>query len=110
MLCILARTMRGGEGRFRSVLLDGSGYPRGLKGDQNMLKARIVAVADVVESMLHYRPYRLPLGLNAALAEVEQGRGRLYDPAVVNRCIAAFQEDGFALEPPPLKQPEPEAF
>ena len=90
--------------------LDGSGYPRGLKGDQIMREARILAVADVVESMLHYRPYRAPLGLDAALAEIERGRGRLYDPAAVDSCISAFRKDGFALEPPPLEQPEPEAF
>jgi HD-GYP domain-containing protein (c-di-GMP phosphodiesterase class II) len=49
--------------------MDGSGYPQGLKGDQITLKARIVAVADVVEAMSSHRPYRPALGIEKALAE-----------------------------------------
>jgi PAS domain S-box-containing protein len=90
--------------------LDGSGYPKGLKGDQILREARIIAVADVVESMLHYRPYRAPLGIDAALAEIEHGRGRLYDPEVVDACCAVFRQDGFALDPPPVDEPRPEAY
>lgn len=67
--------------------LDGSGYPNRLKGEAILLEARILAVADVVESMMSHRPYRAALGLNAALAEIRDGRGRLYDPAVVDACL-----------------------
>lgn len=66
--------------------MDGSGYPDGLKGDAILLEARIVAVADVVESMASHRPYRPALGVPAALEEIRNGRGALYDPAVVDAC------------------------
>jgi PAS domain S-box-containing protein/putative nucleotidyltransferase with HDIG domain len=74
---------------------DGSGYPRGLTGEQTRLEARIIGVSDVVESMQSHRPYRPALGLAAALAEIRQNRGRLYDPAVVDACIAVFEQDKF---------------
>lgn len=77
--------------------LDGSGYPRGLKGDEILLEARIVAVADVIESMASHRPYRVAVGLSLALAEVEQGRGSAYDPEVVDACLRLFRDKGYAL-------------
>lgn len=77
--------------------LDGSGYPRGLKGDEILLEARIVAVADVIESMASHRPYRVAVGLSLALAEVEQGRGSAFDPAVVDACLRLFRDKGYAL-------------
>jgi PAS domain S-box-containing protein len=67
--------------------LDGTGYPRGLTGDQIMVQAKILAVADVVEAMMSHRPYRPALGLEAALAEIEQGKDHRYDPAVVDVCL-----------------------
>ena len=72
--------------------LDGSGYPNGLKGDAILIEARILAVADVVESMISHRPYRPARGLDAALAEIQQGKGRLYDPLVVEACIKVMSE------------------
>ena len=60
--------------------MDGSGYPRNLKGDEICLEARILAVADVVEAMASHRPYRPALGIDAALNEIEKNRGTLYDP------------------------------
>jgi HD-GYP domain-containing protein (c-di-GMP phosphodiesterase class II) len=75
--------------------LDGSGYPNRLKGEAILIEARILAVADVVDAMLAHRPYRPALGLDAALAEIEAGRGRLYDPAVADACIALFRQKGF---------------
>lgn len=75
--------------------LDGSGYPRGLAGDQIMLGARIIAVADVVEAIALYRPYRPGLGIAAALAEIELKRGHYYDPDVVDACLRLFRQDGF---------------
>ncbi len=77
--------------------LDGSGYPRGLKGDAILLEARILAVADVVEAMSLHRPYRAGLGIEAALAEVERGRGVSYDCAVVDACLRLFREKGYAI-------------
>jgi putative nucleotidyltransferase with HDIG domain len=71
---------------------DGSGYPRGLRGEEIMLEARILAVADVIESMYSHRPYRPALGLNAALDEITQNRGNFYDPAVVDACLKLHRE------------------
>jgi PAS domain S-box-containing protein/putative nucleotidyltransferase with HDIG domain len=78
--------------------LDGSGYPQGLKGDEVCLEARILAVADVVEAMASHRPYRPSLGLEAALEEISQNRGRLYDPQAVDVCLRLFREKGFTFE------------
>ncbi len=70
--------------------LDGSGYPRGLRGEEILLEAKILAVADVVEAMSSHRPYRPALGVNAALAEIRDKAGKLYDPAVVEACLRVF--------------------
>jgi PAS domain S-box-containing protein len=78
--------------------MDGSGYPRNLKGDDILIEARIMAVADVVESMASHRPYRPALGLNAALEEIEKNKGILYDDAVADTCLRLFREKGFQLE------------
>jgi response regulator RpfG family c-di-GMP phosphodiesterase len=78
--------------------LDGSGYPQGLKGEQILLGARIIAVADVVEAMASHRPYRAALGTDLALAEIERGRGTVYDPAVGNACLKLFREGRFAFQ------------
>jgi HD-GYP domain-containing protein (c-di-GMP phosphodiesterase class II) len=75
--------------------LDGSGYPRGLKGEEILLEARILGVADVVEAMASYRPYRPSLGIDAALEEIENKKGLLYDPEVVDACSRLFREKGF---------------
>jgi len=78
--------------------LDGSGYPKGLKRDEILLEARIVAVADVVESMSSHRPYRPALGIEKALEEIKSGRGTVYDERVVDACLSVFNEDGYALQ------------
>jgi len=67
--------------------MGGSGYPRGLQGDEICIEARIVAVADVVEAMVSHRPYRPALGMDKALEEIERNKGKLYDPRVVDACI-----------------------
>jgi putative nucleotidyltransferase with HDIG domain len=77
--------------------MDGSGYPRNLKGNEILMEARIMAVADVVESMASYRPYRPALGIEAALNEIEKNRGIMYDDAVVDTCLKLFREKGFKL-------------
>jgi len=76
--------------------MDGSGYPNGLIGEQILLESRIVAVADVVESMASYRPYRPALGIDAALDEIEKNKGILYDINVVDACQKLFRENRFA--------------
>lgn len=75
--------------------IDGSGYPQGLPGEKLLLESRILAVADVVESMCSHRPYRMGLGTEAALQEIEKNRGRLYDPEVVDACLHLFRDKGY---------------
>ncbi len=77
--------------------IDGSGYPRSLKGEEVILEARILAVADTVEAMSSHRPYRPGLGIDAALAEIEKCRGRLYDSGAVDACLRLFREKGYRL-------------
>jgi PAS domain S-box-containing protein len=78
--------------------LDGSGYPSGLCGQDISIEARILAVADVVEAMASNRPYRPAMGPEKALAEISAGRGKLYDPDVVDICLKLFKEGRFKLE------------
>jgi PAS domain S-box-containing protein/putative nucleotidyltransferase with HDIG domain len=77
--------------------LDGSGYPRGLKGDQIILEGRILAVADTVEAMASHRPYRPGLGIEKALVEIEAKRGTLFDERAVDACLRLFREKGYQL-------------
>ncbi|KON47613.1 hypothetical protein AL013_07620 [Mariprofundus ferrooxydans] len=77
--------------------LDGSGYPQGLKGEEILREAQILSVADVVEAMASHRPYRAGLGLDAALAEINDKRGTLFEADVVDACTSLFREDGFEL-------------
>ena len=79
--------------------LDGSGYPRGLKGDQISLEARILAVADTVEAMATNRPYRQAPGIEAALAAVVAEQGQHYDPEPVAACLRLFREQNFCFAP-----------
>jgi putative nucleotidyltransferase with HDIG domain len=91
--------------------LDGSGYPRGLKGDDVLLEARIIALADVVEAMASHRPFRPARGIDAALDEIEEHRGTLYDPEGVDTCVKLFREKRYTLndreEPPTPPPPSP---
>jgi len=77
--------------------IDGSGYPRGLKGDEILLESRIIGVADVVEAMTYHRPYREALGLDAALAEIQKNRDILFDAEVVDDCTKVFREEKLEL-------------
>ncbi|MBA4396012.1 MAG: hypothetical protein C0394_01280 [Syntrophus sp. (in: bacteria)] len=77
--------------------MDGSGYPNGLKGDEMLLEARILVVADVVEAIASHRPYRPARGIETALDEIAKNRGVLYDPAVVEACLKLFKENKYAL-------------
>ena len=76
---------------------NGSGYPNGLTGDNILMESRIIAVADVVESMGSHRPYRPSLGIEAALEEIERNKGTFYDNTVADACLRLFREKGFQL-------------
>ena len=77
--------------------MDGSGYPQGLRGDAILPEARVLAVADVIESMASHRPYRPAVGLDAALDEVVKNRGTLYAPEVVDAAVRLINDEGYAL-------------
>jgi putative two-component system response regulator len=77
---------------------DGSGYPQGLKKDQILLEARIIAVADVIEAMAYHRPYRPALGIDEALNEIRKNSGVIYDREVVDACLAIFEKGRFEFE------------
>ena len=78
--------------------MDGSGYPNALKGDRILLEARILAVADVFETMSSHRPYRPSLGLDRAIDELLRNKGRLYDAAVAETCLNLIIEKRFSFE------------
>ena len=73
--------------------LNGSGYPRGLTGQEIILEARILGVVDVVDAMCYSRSYRPALGLEAALNEIKSHRGILYDARIVNTCLTLLGHD-----------------
>ena len=75
--------------------MDGSGYPKGLSGDEILLESRILAVADVVEAMFSHRPYRPAKGIDKALEEIELHKNDFFDSAVVDACIYLFTKDNF---------------
>ena len=77
--------------------MDGSGYPRGLQGEEILIEARILAVADVVEAMASYRPYRPALGIDKALEEIEKNKGALYDILAADACLRLFKEKDFKI-------------
>jgi putative nucleotidyltransferase with HDIG domain len=74
--------------------MDGSGYPQGLAGEDILLEARIICVADVVETMASHRPYRPSIGIDKALEEIDKNKGSLYDPRVVDACLRLYNEKG----------------
>lgn len=78
--------------------MDGSGYPAGLKGDEIVMEARILIVADVVEAMSSHRPYRPAIGLEKALKEIVNNKGVLYDASVVEACMRVFGSGAFKFE------------
>lgn len=75
--------------------LDGSGYPAGLSGEEILIEARVIAVADVVEAITSRRPYRAARGTNRALNEISKNNSVLYEPAAVKACLKLFQKKGF---------------
>lgn len=77
--------------------LDGSGYPHGLKGEEILLEARVIAVADVMEAMVSHRPYRPARSFDDALAEIRHGAGVIYDADVAAACLRLFEDKGYSL-------------
>ncbi|MDM7999057.1 MAG: HD-GYP domain-containing protein [Dehalococcoidia bacterium] len=90
--------------------LNGSGYPLGLKGEDILLEARVIGVADVVEAMVSDRPYRSALTLDEALAEIESGKGTLYDPSAVEACLRIFRENRFHFDRVEDDEPQEAAY
>jgi len=78
-------------------LNDGSGYPLGLKGEEILLEARILTIADVVEAMVSHRPYRAAVPIDAALSEIVMNRGTRFDARVVDACLRLFREKNYSL-------------
>lgn len=78
--------------------MDGSGYPNGLSGEDILIEARILTVADVVEAMASHRPYRPGLGIDAALEEISRNKGVLYDPDVADACLKIFRENRYSIQ------------
>jgi len=78
--------------------MNGSGYPRNLKGDEILMEARIMTVADVVEAIASHRPYRPALGIEVALEEIEKNKGIFYDDTVADACLRLFREKGYQLK------------
>ena len=67
--------------------LDGSGYPRGLRGDEILMEARIISVADVADAIISHHPYRAGLGREFAIKILREGRSTAFDPRIVDACI-----------------------
>ena len=79
--------------------LNGSGYPQGLSGEGILQEARIMGVADVVETMSSHRPYRPAMGLDKAMEEISRQKGALYDPEAVEACVALIGQKRFEFTP-----------
>jgi putative nucleotidyltransferase with HDIG domain len=75
--------------------MDGSGYPSGLSGEETLLEARILGVADVIEAISSHRPYRPGIGMGKALQEISKNKGVLYDPNIADMALKLFYEKGF---------------
>jgi PAS domain S-box-containing protein len=78
--------------------MNGSGYPCGLKGNELLPESRVIMVADVVEAIASHRPYRPALGIEAALEEIINKKGPLYEAAPVDACVAVFRDKGYQFE------------
>lgn len=78
--------------------IDGSGYPQGLANNEIFEEAKIICVADVIEAMASHRPYRPALGIDAALEEIQRGKGSLFDCVVVDACYEIFREGNLIIE------------
>jgi len=103
-----ARILSGGRSRLLRLAeeialthhehFDGSGYPKGLVGQNIPISGRIVAVADVLDALTHERPYKRAWSVGEALAEIRRQSGRQFDPAVVEACLAVFADVSVGVE------------
>ncbi|MHC3994444.1 PAS domain S-box protein [Thiomicrolovo sp. ZZH C-3] len=75
--------------------VDGTGYPQGLKGNEILLEARIISIADTVDAISSHRPYRSARGIETAIQEIQKGKGSIYDPEAVDACVRLFNEKAF---------------
>jgi len=78
--------------------INGSGYPKGLKGEEILPETRVLSVADVVEAIASHRPYRPAYGIDIAIDEISQNKGILYDPETVDACLRLIKDKGFKFE------------
>jgi PAS domain S-box-containing protein/putative nucleotidyltransferase with HDIG domain len=78
--------------------IDGTGYPKGLKGEEILKEARIIGVSDVVEAMLSYRPYRPALTIDDAIEEIYKNKGIKYEEEIAEVCIELFKSKKFSFE------------
>jgi len=78
--------------------INGSGYPYCLQGDDILLEAKVIGVADVIEAMASHRPYRPSLGIADAFEEITTESGVLYDPDVVEAAVGLFSRKGYQLQ------------
>jgi HD-GYP domain-containing protein (c-di-GMP phosphodiesterase class II) len=76
---------------------DGRGYPRGLRGEQIPLAARVFAVADSFDAMTSDRPYRSAMPLEEALGEIRRGAGSQFDPEVARAFLRLVDEGALKL-------------
>jgi len=79
--------------------LDGTGYPNGIKGDEIIPEARIVAVADMVEAIMSHRPYRPGQGVEKALEIIKFEAGVKLDAEYVQACVNVFENNNFEFKP-----------
>jgi putative nucleotidyltransferase with HDIG domain len=79
--------------------MDGSGYPFGLKGEEILPEARVLAVADVIEAMSSHRPYRPARGMEAAIAEVKAAGGKTLDSEMVEAALRVVKKHSHLFEP-----------
>ena len=78
--------------------IDGSGYPGGLKGDDILIQAQILGVADTVDSILAHRPYRAALGKDRAMEVVAEGAGTVFAQRIADACCSLMERDELTLE------------
>lgn len=83
--------------------LDGSGYPRGLRGDDILFETRILTCADIVDAMTSFRPYRQSNSLDEALSEISRLAKNKLDPAVVAACLRVIDRHNFRPAEPPSR-------
>jgi HD-GYP domain-containing protein (c-di-GMP phosphodiesterase class II) len=78
--------------------MNGSGYPNGLSGDQILLEARIIGVADIVEALTSRRPHRSAQDKERPISELKKNKRSLYDPEVVDACLKIIAKKSFSFQ------------